>query len=46
MRQSIRSKPWWSAKLSRLKEVQAKILRQKRNGHASEKAYQKTKKTY
>jgi hypothetical protein len=39
MRQLIRSKPWWSAELSRLKGVQAKILRQKRIGHASEKAY-------
>jgi hypothetical protein len=46
MRQLIRSKPWWSAELSRLKGVQAKILRQKRIGHASEKAYQKAKKTY
>jgi hypothetical protein len=32
--------------LSRLKGVQAKVLRQKRNGLASEKAYQKAKKAY
>jgi hypothetical protein len=46
MRQSVRSKPWWSADLSRLKGVQVRVLRQKRNGHVSEEAYQKTKKTY
>jgi hypothetical protein len=46
MRQLIHSKPWWSAKLSRLKGVQAKMLRQKRNGLISEKAYQEAKKTY
>jgi hypothetical protein len=46
MRQSVRSKPWWSAKLSRLKGVQARVLRQKRNGLASEEAYQEAKKTY
>jgi hypothetical protein len=46
MRQSVRSKPWWSAKLSRLKGIQARVLRQKRNGLASEEAYQETKKTY
>jgi hypothetical protein len=46
MRQSIRSKPWWCAELSRLKGVQARVLRQKRNGHASEEAYQEAKKIY
>jgi hypothetical protein len=46
MRQSVRSKPWWNAKLSRLKGIQARVLRQKRNDHISEKAYQEAKKTY
>jgi hypothetical protein len=32
--------------LSRLKGVQARVLRQKRNGLTSEKAYQKAKKAY
>jgi hypothetical protein len=32
--------------LSRLKGIQAKVLRQKRNGHASEETYQEAKKTY
>jgi hypothetical protein len=46
MRQSVRLKPWWSADLSRLKGVQARVLRQKRNGLASEEAYQEAKKVY
>jgi hypothetical protein len=46
MRQLVRSKPWWSANLSRLKGIQARVLRQKRNGFASEKAYQKAIKAY
>jgi hypothetical protein len=32
--------------LSRLKRIQAKILRQKRIDHASKKAYQEIKKIY
>jgi hypothetical protein len=46
MRQLIRSKLWWSAKLSRLKGIQARVLRQKQNDLISEEAYQKAKKTY
>jgi hypothetical protein len=46
MRQSVRSKSWWNANLSRLKEIQARVLRQKRNNFISEEVYQEAKKAY
>jgi hypothetical protein len=46
MRQLVRSKSWWSVKLSRLKRVQVKVLRQKRNSLINEEVYQETKKIH